>query len=195
MIQKLLPTLVLSTTILMGCVSEEASRQPPMSEYTSVVRMADPSHHFPPTARVLLLRNELDLDPRYERVQLAMDVRQSLGKAMAERGFRLVLSGDADYFMCCRVLVEKTSQPLDLQNYGDAVRPCGNWFSGGPDSAGHERGTLVIDVYQKGLMVPRWRGLVQARALPELGPEQRRSRVDAGIKLLLEGFPPRRGGG
>ena len=192
MIQKLLPTLVLSTTILMGCVSEEASRQPPMSDHVSVVRMADPSHRFPPTASVLLLRNELDLDPRYDRIHLAADVRDSLARAMADRGYSLVLSGDADYYMCCRILVERTSEPLDLQNYEDAVRPCGSWFS---HAAGYERGSLVIDLYQKGLMVPRWRGVAQASALPELDREQRQRRVDAGIALLLRGFPPGRGRG
>ena len=73
MIQKLLPTLILSTIILMGCAHEETSRRHTMSDYASVVRMADPSHRFPPTATVLLLRNELDRDPRYDRVHLAAD--------------------------------------------------------------------------------------------------------------------------
>ena len=195
MIRKRLSMLVLSTTLLMGCVETEVSRSSPIDNYTSVVRMADPSHRFPPTAKVLLLRNELDLDPRYDRVHLAADVRESLARAMANRGYQLVLGGDADYFLCCRVLVEETSQPLDLQNYGDAVRPCGDWFSMGANPAGHERGSLVIDVYQKGLMLPRWRGVVQARAIPELDRAQRRSRIDAGIELLLETFPPGRRGG
>ena len=192
MIQRLLPALVLSTTVLMGCASDDAGRQPDMSDYTSVVRMADPSHRFPPTASVLLLRNELDLDPRYDRIHLAADVCESLTRAMADRGYRLVLSGDADYYMCCRILVENTSQPLDLQNYGDAVQPCGIWFSMGPGSDGYEVGSLVIDVYQKGLMVPRWRGVVQASVRPDLDREQRRRRIDAGIDVLLEGFPPGR---
>jgi hypothetical protein len=191
---KLLPVLVLSATVLAGCVSEEAGRRPPKSEYTSVIRMTDPSHRFPPTASVLLLRNELDLDPRYDRVHLAAEVRDGVARAMARRGYRLVLGGEADYYLCCRVLVEKTSKPLDLQNYGDAVRPCGKWFSPG-GGADYEIGSLVIDVYQKGLMVPRWRGVVQARALPELDREKRRSRIEAGVELLLEGFPPGRGQG
>jgi hypothetical protein len=195
MIQKLLPTLVLSTTLLMGCVTEKTRTGPSLNDYVSVVRVADPSHRFPPTASVLLLRNELDLDPRYDRVHLRADLRDGLSKAMANRGYRLVLSGDADYYMCCRILVDNTTQPLDLQNYGDAVRPCGTWFDLGPNPGGYGKGALVIDVYQKDLMIPRWRGLLQAGVLPDLGREQRRDRIDAGIELLLKGFPPRKGRG
>ncbi len=155
----LLPVLLLLWP-LAGCATDDVQ----------VSRTFDPLTAFPAEATYAWdeSANQLPQDPRLQPMNLGPVLEETANEAFGARGYRVVTSGEPDYFLSHQLTVH-------------------NWY--GPDNT-RSIGSLSLLLVDAESSRRVWMGFARAEVHVGLSEEERRARLLETLDRMLEDFPP-----
>lgn len=130
----------------------------------------------------------LPVDQRLQDRQLERIVRAGVARGMATKGYGQAAVKEADLLVTYR-LVSADRQVAGAPRGYSAV--AGTWMRDDWSSDSYERGSLVVDLYDRERRRLVWRGMASARLLPHLSHEARVERVTKAIDEIMVGAPAR----
>lgn len=124
-----------------------------------------------------------DEDSPYRQALTRLAIDKEVDRQLAERGIQRVDSGEADFALVGAVRIgEGTDDP--------AIRELARLYpSLGNVSLTLETGTLMLALSRPGSPVVMWRGAIQTFISGEFSPEERRERLQAVVRSLLNSLP------
>jgi hypothetical protein len=135
-----------------------------------------------------LANSEVEVDAGVDSDAIERLIRSELEAGLLQRGFqRQGTGGELGIGFVIATGAAIDDRGLD-RRYG--IERSG----GAAPAASHERGALVVDVVDRRLGRPVWRGSVMALTDPSLPEPVRRERIRRAVALLLQSFKPLGGG-
>lgn len=129
------------------------------------------------------------VDQRLQDRALERIVRAGVTRAMAVKGYAPGTVSAADLLVTYR-LVSADRQVAGAPR-GYVADGAGSWVRADWSSDSYERGSLVVDLYDRERRRLVWRGMATARLLPHLSHDARVERVTKAIDEIMAGAPAR----
>ena len=130
-------------------------------------------------------------DPRLDSTLLHERIRNAVEAQLAERGYKKVASGRADFLVAYHTAVQRKID-VDTIYRGYGYGPDTWGWGAGHDTVVYEydQGTLLLDVLDPKAHRLLWRGSAKAVVSEESTPEKRTKLINEAVAKLLEQFPP-----
>lgn len=138
----------------------------------------------------------LNLHPLVRSAELDGRIRSTIDRELSRRGYEQGAAGEPDFLVRYLASIRRTIgsetvwEPSSYQADPDGTLPRTAGFAQ-TYTHDYRAGSFIIDVLKPGRKDPIWRGTAEAVLNEAAPPEERRARLDASIRRILEKFPPR----